>query len=124
MKREELILKNMRALGITREEAEALVDDDLAIDRGERLDWEPTAEEEKAMRKATKVVGERKKNSTPVKRERKEDVVKQELIALIAESLGAQAENIEITNKERVISFTVGEDSFEVVLTKKRKAKN
>lgn len=124
MKKEELILKNMRALGITRAEAEALVEDDLAIDRGERLDWEPTVEEEKAMRKAAKIVGERKKPSTPVKRERKEDLVKQELIALLAEALGESAENVVITNKERVISFNMGEDAFELTLTKKRKAKN
>ena len=123
MKRDMLIEKNMRALGISYEEAAALVDDDLAIDKGQRLDWEPSVEEEKAMRKATKVVGERKKSSTPTKRERKEDVVKQEVIAAIADMLAAHAENIEITNKERIISFTIGEDKYEVILTKKRKDK-
>ena len=47
MKRDMLIEKNMRALGISYEEAAALVDDDLAIDKGQRLDWEPSVEEEK-----------------------------------------------------------------------------
>ena len=104
-------------------EAAEIAIDDWRIDHGDRCEWEPTVEEEKAMRKATKVVGERKKSSTPTKRERKEDVVKQEVIAAIAEMLAAHAENVEITNKERMISFTIGEDKYEVVLTKKRKDK-
>lgn len=123
--REQLIEKNMRALRISYEEAAELVDDDLAIDRGERLDWEPTVEEEKAMRKATKIVGERKKSTEPVKRERKEDMVKQVLINLIAAALkgGTDVDNVEITNKERMIAFTVGDENFEIMLTKKRKSK-
>lgn len=107
-------------------EATEIAIDDWRIDHGDRCEWEPTVEEEKAMRKATKVVGERKKSTTPVKRERKEDAVKQELINLLAAALGdgdLAVENVDITNKERMIAFTVGEDSFEVMLTKKRKAK-
>ena len=107
-------------------EATEIAIDDWRIDHGDRCEWEPTVEEEKAMRKATKVVGERKKSATPVKRERKEDEVKQALIALLAAALGdgdLAVENVDITNKERMIAFTVGEDSFEVMLTKKRKAK-
>lgn len=104
-------------------EAREIAIDDWRIDHGDRCEWEPTVEEEKAMRKATKVVGERKKSATPVKRVRKEDEVKQELIALLAEALGAYGEDVVVTNKERMIAFNVGEDSFEVMLTKKRKAK-
>lgn len=107
-------------------EATEIAIDDWRIDHGDRCEWEPTVEEEKAMRKATKVVGERKKSTTPVKRERKEDEVKQALIALLAAALGdgdLAVENVDITNKERMIAFTVGEDNFEVMLTKKRKAK-
>lgn len=107
-------------------EATEIAIDDWRIDHGDRCEWEPTVEEEKAMRKATKVVGERKKSAAPVKRERKEDEVKQALINLLAAALGdgdLAVENVDITNKERMIAFTVGEDSFEVMLTKKRKAK-
>lgn len=107
-------------------EATEIAIDDWRIDHGDRCEWEPTVEEEKAMRKATKIVGERKKSTTPVKRERKEDAVKQELIALLAAALGdgdLEVANVEITNKERMIAFTVGDESFEVMLTKKRKPK-
>ncbi len=107
-------------------EATEIAIDDWRIDHGDRCEWEPTVEEEKAMRKATKVVGERKKSTASVKRERKEDEVKQALITLLAAALGdgdLEVANIEITNKERMIAFSIGEDNFEVMLTKKRKAK-
>ena len=120
---DEAVERLMRGGHYSLEEATQIAIDDWRIDHGDRCEWEPTVEEEKAMRKATKVVGERKKSATPVKRERKEDVVKQELIALLAEALGAYGEDVVVTNKERMIAFNVGEDSFEVMLTKKRKAK-
>lgn len=120
---DEAVERLMKGGHYSLEEATQIAIDDWRIDHGDRCEWEPTVEEEKAMRKATKVVGERKKSATPVKRERKEDVVKQELIALLAEALGAYGEDVVVTNKERMIAFNVGEDSFEVMLTKKRKAK-
>ena len=120
---DETVERLMRGGHYSLEEATQIAIDDWRIDHGDRCEWEPTVEEEKAMRKATKVVGERKKSATPVKRERKEDAVKQELIALLAEALGAYGEDVVVTNKERMIAFNVGEDSFEVMLTKKRKAK-
>ena len=120
---DEAVERLMKSGRYTLAEAREIAIDDWRIDHGDRCEWEPTVEEEKAMRKATKVVGERKKSATPVKRERKEDAVKQELIALLAEALGAYGEDVVVTNKERMIAFNVGEDSFEVMLTKKRKAK-
>lgn len=120
---DEAVERLMRGGHYSLEEATQIAIDDWRIDHGDRCEWEPTVEEEKAMRKATKVVGERKKSATPVKRERKEDAVKQELIALLAEALGTYGEDVVVTNKERMIAFNVGEDSFEVMLTKKRKAK-
>lgn len=106
------------------EEARQVALDDWAIEHGERCNWEPTVEEERAMRKATKLVADRKKTTTAAKRERKEDAVKQALINLLAEALGCEADNVEVTNKERMIAFNIGEDSYEVMLTKKRKPKN
>ena len=50
--KETLIEKNMRALGITRKEAEELVEDDEAVDRGEEMPWDLTAEQMKNARKA------------------------------------------------------------------------
>lgn len=123
---DEAVERLMRGGHYSLEEATQIAIDDWRIDHGDRCEWEPTVEEEKAMRKATKVVGERKKSATPVKRERKEDEVKQALINLLAAALGEgdlDVADIVVTNKERMIAFNVGDDSFEVMLTKKRKAK-
>ena len=123
---DEAVERLMKSGRYTLAEAREIAIDDWRIDHGDRCEWEPTVEEEKAMRKATKVVGERKKSATPVKRERKEDEVKQVLINLLAAALGEgdlDVADIVVTNKERMIAFNVGEDSFEVMLTKKRKAK-
>lgn len=120
---DEAVERLMRGGKYSLAEAREIAIDDWRIDHGDRCEWEPTVEEEKAMRKATKVVGERKKSAAPVKRERKEDAVKQELIALLAEALGAYGEDVVVTNKERMIAFNVGDESFEVMLTKKRKSK-
>ena len=45
--KETLILKNMRALGISRQEAEQLIADDEAVDRGEAMPWDLTPEQMK-----------------------------------------------------------------------------
>lgn len=124
---EEYLNKTMEKLMATGKyslaEARQIAIDDWLIDHGERLDWEPTEEEEREMRKATKLVAERKKPTAPIKRERKEDIVKQTLIAVLAKSLEHEAVDIEITNKERIIAFKVGDESYEIMLTKKRKPK-
>ncbi len=74
----------------------------------------------------------KKKRKAPV---RKPDEMKRALIAAIAKSVEVDVEQIanegevalgytlEVTNIERMIVFTIGEDKFELTLTKKRKAK-
>ena len=121
MKREELIQKHIDLLGCSYAEAAQIVADDELIDKGGRCDWEPTVEEEKAMRKATKLVAERAKRTTPAKREKKENGPKRELIAMLAEALAANGVDASVTNVERVIAFEYAGEKFEVTLTQKRK---
>lgn len=122
-KLDEMVERIMRSGHYSLEEATEIAIDDWRIDHGERCEWEPTVEEEKAMRKATKIVGERKKSVVPAKRERKEDIAKIELIAILANALDGRGENVEVVNKERLISFMFGDESYEITLTKKRKPK-
>ena len=70
-------------------------------------------------------VGVRASSGTRKPPTRKPDEVKRNLIAVMAEFLGSQdkIKNLEVTNIERMIAFSVGEDNFEVVLQKKRKPK-
>ena len=127
-------------LGMSREEAEAMLAEDKRIDRGEVMEWDlPPEEHKKAMKYAN---SDEKKKKTPKTDEksgktaynfdtstkkRKENPTKANIIALLATILGENsdfcAENVEITNKERQIAFSVGENAFELTLVQKRKPK-
>lgn len=116
----------MRVLGVTAEEADQILADDKEVDRGKKMDWDLSdAEHKKAMKRAN--ADEHKKPATPTKRERKENPTKSGIIAKIAtflnENAEIDAENIEIVNKERQISFKIGDDCFDITLIQKRKQK-
>ena len=119
-KREELIQKHIDLLGCSYAEAEQIVLDDETIDKGGRCEWEPTVEEERAMRKATKLVADRKK-PTPVKREKKENAPKRALMAILGNALADAGIEYTMPNEERMVAFEYEGLKFEVVLTQKRK---
>ena len=60
-------------------------------------------------------------------RERKANPTKGGIIAEIAAFLSEKSEfateNVEITNKERMIAFKIGDESYEITLIQKRKPK-
>ena len=118
--------KLMRVLGISAEEADEVIAYDKAVDHGEKTEFDLTAEQERETRKY------RQADRGPTaykftKRERKPNATKEGLVAEIAEFLtknsGFATENVEITNKNREISFKIGEDSFTFTLVQKRKPK-
>ena len=92
---------------------------------------DPTVEELTNKAKVNKVngagrqQGEKKARKAPV---RKPDETKRELIRLFADLLTETEEpaieNVEVTNIERIIAFSIGEDKYEITLSKKRKPKN
>lgn len=61
---------------------------------------------------------------------RKPDEVKRALIVLLEDFLKDNAdgpypiENVTVTNIERIIAFSIGDDKYELTLSKKRKPKN
>lgn len=115
--KEQKIFDSMLDLGCTEEEAFEVIESDRKIDKGEKLfDLEP--ELEKGAKKARQAP--RKANSTPTKRERKEDSDKRELIDLLKNALEGTAENLEITNVERQIDFTFSNRKFRIVLSAPR----
>ena len=92
---------------------------------------DPTVEELTEKAKANKVNGAgrqtadgKKKRKAPV---RKPDETKRALIRLLADLLEETEEpaieNVEVTNIERMIAFSIGDDKYEVTLSKKRKPK-
>lgn len=120
--KEELILKNMRALGITRKEAEELVEDDEAVDRGEAMPWDLTDEQMKNARKAANATT-RKTNGTPTKRTKKDNPDKQAIIACMQEALARMegVDGLTCTNAERTLDFTFNDVNYTISLTAHRK---
>ena len=112
----------MRSLGVTEAEAKLIAEEDKAIDRGERMDFDLSPEAEKAAKKMANV-GTRKTASEPVERKRKENFTKANIIAEVAKFLENLGENVQITNKERQITFSIGSEDFEFTLVQKRKPK-
>ena len=128
MTQEENILKMMRCLDISREEAIQLIEDDKKVDR--MKDSEVNADLTKEQQQAVKKARQAERAPTAYKftpRERKPNATKGGLIAelhqFLTENSNFATENVEITNKERQIAFTSGEDCFELTLVQKRKPK-
>lgn len=126
------IAKLMHILDCSEEEAKQIIADDKAIDRGEKMPFDLDADKEKIAKQYTKT-GTRKAptvyklDNEGGKRSRKENPTKAGIIAELAKFLEEQSENacinIEITNKERQIAFTIGENNYELTLVQKRKPK-
>ena len=119
--RENAILRNMQALKITRKEAEDLVADDEAVDRGEPMPWDLTPEQMKNSRKLANATT--RKTSGTAKRTKKENHDKQELItcAKDAFSILPGVENLTCTNVERTIDFVYNDVNYTLTLTAHRK---
>ena len=133
-------LMAMKKAGMTDVEIQQVLLDDKAVDRGQVMEWDLSPEEhKKAMKyansdekkKKTAENGEKKGktvyNLDATGKKKKENPTKANIIALLAtiltENDDFSAENVEITNKERQIAFTVGENAFELTLVQKRKPK-
>lgn len=133
-------LMAMKKAGMTDAEIQQVLLDDKAVDRGQVMEWDlPPEEHKKAMKyansdekkKKTAENGEKKGktayNLDATGKKKKENPTKANIIALLAtiltENGDFSAENVEITNKERQIAFTVGDNAFELTLVQKRKPK-
>jgi hypothetical protein len=113
-------------LGCSMVEAQQIIEDDKKIDKGERLPFDLSKEDEK---KALKLANVKEHKKPAVykfdKRERKADTTKEGVIEQIANFLQENGyESVEITNKSKLIAFKIGEDNYEFNLIRKRKPKN
>ena len=114
----------MKNLKCSRAEAEEILAEDKKIDRGEKVDFDLSAEEHrKAMKNAN--AGTRTAKSEKSARKAPENPTKEGVITAIANFLTENGYNsVEITNKTRQIAFKIGEDAYEITLIAKRKPKN
>ena len=120
-------------LGMSREDALAMLAEDKRIDRGEDMEWDLPPEEHKKAMKYANCDEKKKKAPTAYNfdtsgKKRKENPTKAGIIAELARFLTENSEyateNVEITNKERQIAFKIGDTGFELTLVQKRKPKS
>ena len=102
---------------------------DRKVDRGEKTEYDLPQDKIEVARKFAHT-GTRK---TPpaykfTKRERKPNATKAgiiaELFTFMSENSEFSTENVTILNKERQISFQIGQETYELTLVQKRKPKN
>lgn len=123
MTQKDIIMKN---LNLTEKEADELLKADKAIDKGEKMPFDLTKEQQEIAKSFTKTGTKTKKAPTVYKFEKKkaENVPKAELIKKLEELLNNEGFiDVKIVNAERLISFSNGDNSFELTLTQKRKPK-
>lgn len=116
--KEKTIQLYMSKLDLSREEAEQMWQD-------EQEDNLPdlTAEQKAVAKEMAQA--DRKKESTPRKRERKPDDDKRELIKNLKELLDSVADEVcKVTNPEREIEFNYNNNRYRLTLSKPRKEKN
>lgn len=111
--------KSMKLLGLSKEEAiEMYLEDEGYLENEE-------VEELTKKAKANKINHEAKadKPRKAVKRERKPDVEKENIIIMLANRLIDANFEVEVTNKSKIIEFSVGENHYKLDLIKKRPPK-
>lgn len=125
MANEKRVAELMTILKCTENEALDIIATDKAIDRGERVYFDLSKEAEKEAIKMART-GTRKPTVYDFsKRERKADTTKEGVIQQIFDFLTENGyADVEILNKSKLISFKIGDDTYEFDLKRKRKPKN
>lgn len=122
----------MKKLGITREEALDLEGYDEDVNKNRKTPYDLTEEQRKAVMEMNRKRDHKK--SGPRKVERKPNELKEALVVALADFLENECEftlneeitycdAVEITNKNRMIHFKVGEKEFDLQLIEKRPPK-
>ncbi len=124
-------LARYKPLHLSPEEEQELLEYDKAIDKQrsfEPLPYDLTPEQTKQAQKFART-GTRKAPTAYnfSKRERKPNATKggiiSELATFLSENSSFEVKDLEITNKERQISFSIGGNRFDLTLVQKRKPK-
>ena len=117
---EQDILRIMSALGVDRETATEIAQADKAIDRGEKMPFDLSKEQEKATREYRQVARPVMVESKP--RPRKADEDKRYLLSLLVECAENIAEGgvVDTANPEREFTFQYNGKKYKVVLSAPR----
>lgn len=120
---EKTIEMYMKVNKCTKDEAIDLIKYDIAVEDGEETEYDLTPEQVKVVQEMNRKVDHKKSGSHKV--ERKPNELKEAIVVELAEflredALGQAYEDVEITNKNRMIHFKVGEKEFDLQLIEKR----
>lgn len=117
-----------RKLGLSKQEEQELLAYDKAVEADKSTEYDLSPDKIKIAQKFAHA-GTRKQPTAYkfTQRQRKPNATKGGIISELADFLEKHSQfsidNLQITNKERQIAFTIGEDSFELTLVQKRKPK-
>ena len=115
------IEKLVNLLGCSMSEALDVIQSDEQIDKGEKL-FELTPEQKKAAKSATITMsGKARKKRKKTKRIKKKDSNKLSLMNNIIDSLNNCAQDINVINPEREITFMYNDKKYKLVLSVPRK---
>lgn len=116
---------NMKVLELSKEEAiQMWLEDEGYLDNEEQEALEKKAKDSRITAKIHKASSvDKTQKKTQKERVRKENPTKEMIIREIASLLPNFAENIEILNPGKLISFSIGTEKYEIDLKQKRKPK-
>lgn len=115
---------SMKSLELTKEEAiQVWLEDEGYLENEEQEELEQKAKKNRITAAIHQAKATDPKKKTQRERTRKENPTKEMVIREIAAILPNFAENIEILNAGKLISFSIGDEKFEIDLKQKRKPK-
>ena len=113
----EQIQKMMKNLGLTEQEARELLADDAKVDRGQKMAFDLTPEQEKNAKKA-RATGTKKPTAYKFEnRKRKENPEKRDILKAIFELAEDGWDGAELVNPERQVDFHLNGNYYSITLT-------
>ena len=113
----ERIEKMMKTLGLTEQEARELLADDAKVDKGQKMAFDLTPEQEKNAKKA-RATGTKKPTAYKFEnRKRKENPEKRDILKTLFELAEDCWDNAELVNPERQVDFHLNGNHYSITLT-------
>lgn len=111
-------IKNlMKTLGLTEQEARELLADDAKVDKGQKMDFDLTPEQEKEAKKARGTGTKKPANYKFENRKRKENPEKRDILKAVFELAEDCWDNAELVNPERQVDFHLNGNHYSLTLT-------
>lgn len=113
----EQIQKLMNTLGLTEQEARELMADDAKVDKGQKMAFDLTPEQEKNAKKA-RATGTKKPTAYKFEnRKRKENPEKRDILKALFELAEDCWDSAELVNPERQVDFHLNGNHYSITLT-------